>query len=146
MEEEYLADQIVSKTDEENLRPARDLEEILRGKDGVQSYLNSKIQNNNYRQTVSWETYLSKYIRFRKNTAKIVEEEEEEGDVSDGSSVHNFNQKYNFFVPDSKFGPVSQGERFDWPLCLIFRSIWTVIFPLKLFLQTIIIGRNSFLP
>ncbi len=77
----------------------RDLEEILRGEDGVQSFINSKIQNPNYRQTVSWETYLSKYIRFRKNAQKILDEEEL--DAEDGSSVDNFNQKYNFYVPDN---------------------------------------------
>ncbi len=95
MEEEYLTNMKASS--EMNDENKCDLEEILRGENGVQSIMNNKIQNREYRQTVSWETYLSKYVVFRScnqdNTPYY-----EETDVEDGSNVHYLAEKYNFFV------------------------------------------------
>jgi len=95
MEEEYLTSPKASS--EMNGENKRDLEEILRGKDGVQSIMNSKIQNKEYRQTVSWETYLSKYVVFRSHNQDNTLYQEET-DVDDGSNIHCFSEKYNFFV------------------------------------------------
>lgn len=78
-----------------------DLEEILRGKGGVQSIVNSKMQKSDYRQTVSWEAYLSRYIRFQKHETR--KESEDETDGCDVSNIQSLKQKYHFLViPDDE--------------------------------------------
>jgi hypothetical protein len=78
------------------------LEGILRGEDGVQSIMNSNIQNREYRQTVSWETYLSKYVVFRSINQNNTLKYEEALDIADEGSDNNFlNEKYPFFVTNN---------------------------------------------
>ena len=75
---------------------APDLEEILRGDGGVQSIVNCNIRKSDYRQTVSWEAYLSKYIRFRRSSTS--EMEEDETDTSDGLNYKSLEEKYSFLA------------------------------------------------
>lgn len=64
----------------------------------------------NYRQTISWEAYLSKYVRFQRSKeeqqAKVsdVQKPSDGGvkDFDDGSSVQTFKRKYNFYVSEVK--------------------------------------------
>ncbi len=78
------------------------MEGILRGEDGVQSIMNSNIQNREYRQTVSWETYLSKYVVFRSINQNNTLKYEEALDIADEGSDNNFlNEKYPFFVTNN---------------------------------------------
>lgn len=79
------------------------MEGILRGEDGVQSIMNSNIQNREYRQTVSWETYLSKYVVFRSINQNNTLKYEEALDIADEGSDNNFlNEKYPFFVTNGQ--------------------------------------------
>lgn len=100
MEDEYLTNGKVSS--EINYNNKRDLEGILRGENGVQSIMNRDIQNREYRQTVSWETYLSKYVVFRSNNEKHTLKYEEAIDIDEGSNIHSLAVKYNFFVTNDQ--------------------------------------------
>lgn len=107
MEEEYLASNDESLS---NGKSVRDLEEILRGKDGVQSIMNSKIQKKEYKQTVSWETYLTKYIVFQRSSQTIYTDD----DTTDGgeSSIQTVTERYNNFVSPTGLPPA---EEFSLP-------------------------------
>jgi hypothetical protein len=64
--------------------------------------MNSNIQNREYRQTVSWETYLSKYVVFRSINQNNTLKYEEALDIADEGSDNNFlNEKYPFFVTNN---------------------------------------------
>ena len=65
--------------------------------------MNSNIQNREYRQTVSWETYLSKYVVFRSINQNNTLKYEEALDIADEGSDNNFlNEKYPFFVTNGQ--------------------------------------------
>ncbi|XP_057365813.1 uncharacterized protein LOC130686695 [Daphnia carinata] len=98
MEEEYLisaCDGLLP--DDKNIR---DLEGILRGENGVQSTMNNKIQNKEYRQTISCETYLRKYIVFRRSN-QIVFTDDDAKDNDSESSNRRLAERNNFFVNNS---------------------------------------------
>jgi hypothetical protein len=64
--------------------------------------MNRELQNPEYRQTVSWETYLSKYVMFRATSSNNTYNYEETTDINDGSNIHSFSEKYNFVVTSSQ--------------------------------------------
>lgn len=106
MEEEYLTSAYDGMLPDEKI--IRDLEGILRGEDGVQSIMNSNITKKEYRQTISCETYLRKYIVFRRITNQNVFTDDDATDNDGESSNRRLTERNHFFVNNSAPSPAEE--------------------------------------